>query len=153
MQIYTDPDSGSLGSSWYGNRIRVEPYLASDLDAPGGQWNDWTTGSGTDSLNWGDSSDGDFGGNIGSLDTLKSTSVLGGAGTDADGDAGVLFFTFGTGSGWANGFDGQIGPITVAFTNGTGTIINFEASTPVVPGPAGLAGLLGLAVVGRRRRR
>ncbi len=151
MQIYTNPYSGSPGSSWYGNRIQAEPYLASNLDAPGGQWNDWTTASGTNSLNWGDSSQGDFGAGLGSLDTLKSASVLDGSGTY--GDAGVLFFTFGTGSGWSNEFDGQIGPITVTFTNGTGTIINFEASTPVVPGPAGLAGLLGLAVVGRRRRR
>ena len=151
IQIYTNPYAGSPGSSWYGNRIQAEPYLGSNLDAPGGQWNEWTTNSGTNSLNWGDSSNGDFGPNIGGWDTLKSSSVLGGSGTY--GEAGVQFFTFGTGSGWANGFDGQIGPITVTFTNGTGTIINFEASTPVVPGPAGLAGLLGLAVVGRRRRR
>ena len=151
IQIYTNPYAGSPGSSWYGNRIQAEPYLASNLDAPGGQWNDWTTNSGTNSLNWGDSSNGDFGAGIGDWDTLTDTSVLDGSGTY--GDASGLFFTFGTGSGWANGFDGQIGPITVTFTNGTGTIINFEASTPVVPGPAGLAGLLGLAVVGRRRRR
>lgn len=151
IQIYTSPYAGSPGSSWYGNRIQAEPYLGANLDAPGGQWNDWTTNSGTNSLNWGDSSDGDFGAGIGNWADLKQTSVLGGSGTY--GDASVLFFTFGTGSGWANGFDGQIGPITVTFTNGTGTIINFEASTPVVPGPAGLAGLLGLAVVGRRRRR
>ena len=151
IQIYTDPYSGSPGSSWYGNRIQAEPYLASNLDAPGGQWNDWTINSGTNSLNWGDSSNGDFGAGLGDWATLKDTSVLDGSGTY--GEAGVLFFTFGTGSGWANGFDGQIGPITVTFNNGTGTIINFEASTPVVPGPAGLAGLLGLVVVGRRRRR
>ena len=151
IQIYTTPYAGSPGSSWYGNRIQAEPYLASNLDARGDQWNKWTTNSGTNSLNWGDSSNGDFGAGIGDWDTLTDASVLGGSGTY--GDAGVLFFTFGTGSGWANGFDGQIGPITVTFNNGTGTIIDFEASTPVVPGPAGLAGLLGLAVVGRRRRR
>ena len=151
MQIYTNPYSGSPGSAWYGNRIQAEPYLASDLDAPGGQWNDWTTNGGTNSLNWGDSSNGDFGAGIGDWATLKDTSVLGGSGTYDD--AGVLFFTFGTGSGWANGFDGQIGPITVIFNNGTGTIINFEASTPAVPGPAGLAGILGAGLLGRRRRR
>jgi len=150
IQIYTDPYAGSPGSEWYGNRIQAEPYLASNIDAPAGEWNEWTTGSGVNSLNWGDSSQNDFGPNIGGWDTLKSSSVLGGSGTY--GEAGVQFFTFGTGSGWANGFDGEIGPITVTFNDGTGTIIEFAASTPV-PGPAGLAGLVGLAVVGRRRRR
>ena len=146
VQIYTTPYAGSPGSSWYGNRIQAEPYLASNVNAPADQWNDWTTESGvTNSLNWGDSSNGDFGASLGSWDTLKSTSVLDGSGTY--GDAGVLFFTFGTGSGWADGFDGQISPITVNFTDGTGTIINF------VPSPPALAGLLGLGLAGRRRRR
>ena len=150
IQIYTDPYTDSPGSSWYGNRIQAEPYLASNIDAPAGEWNEWTTASGINSLNWGDSYENDFGANIGGWDALKSSSVLGGSGTY--GEAGVQRFTFGTGSGWAAGFNGEIGPITVTFNNGTGTIIDFAASTPV-PGPAGLAGLVGLAVVGRRRRR
>ncbi|MCP4011999.1 MAG: hypothetical protein GY728_02705 [Phycisphaeraceae bacterium] len=150
IQIYTDPYTDSPGSSWYGNRIQAEPYLASNIDAPAGEWNEWTTASGINSLNWGDSSENDFGANIGGWDALKSSSVLGGSGTY--GEAGVQRFTFGTGSGWAEGFNGEIGPITVTFNNGTGTIIDFAASTPV-PGPAGLTGLVGLAVVGRRRRR
>ena len=150
IQIYTDPYVGSPGSEWYGNRIQAEPYLASNIDAPADEWNGWTTDSGVNSLNWGDSSEEDYGANIGGWDTLTSSSVLGGSGTY--GEAGVMLFSFGTGSLWAPGFDGEIGPITVTFNNGTGTIIEFAASTPV-PGPAGLAGLVGLAVVGRRRRR
>ena len=151
MQIYTDPYAGSPGSDWYGNRIQAEPYLATNLDAPGGQWNDWTTNGSTNALNWGDSSNGNFGAGIGNWADLKQTSVLDGSGTY--GEAGVQFFTFGTGSGWSDGFDGQIGPITVIFNNGTGTIINFGESTPAVPGPAGLAGVLGAGLLGRRRRR
>ena len=144
VQIYTAPYAGSPGSNWYGNRIQAEPYLASNVDAPADEWNDWTTDSGTNSLNWGDSSEGGFGAGIGSWSDLQSTSVSGGSGTY--GEAAVLFFTFGTGSGWADGFTGQISPITVNFTNGTGTIVNF------VPAPSALAGILGLGLAVRRRR-
>lgn len=151
IQIYTDPYSGSPGSSWYGNRVQAEPYLGSNLDAPADQWNTWSTDAGTNQLNWGDSSSGDFGAGLGSFDDFKSAGVMGGSGTY--GDAGILYFTFGTGSAWANGFEGLLGPITIVFTDGTSTVISFGASTPVVPSPLGAAALAGLGLAARRRRR
>ena len=151
IQIYTTPYEGSPGSSWYGNRVQAEPYLGSSIDAPGGQWNTWSTETGTNQLNWGDSSNGDFGASLGSFESFKAAGVMGGSATY--GDAGILSFTFGTGSGWAAGFDGQLGPITIGLRNGSSTIIAFAASIPVVPGPVGLATLAGLACLGSRRRR
>lgn len=150
IQIYTDPYTGSPGSSWYGNRVQAEPYLASNLDAPANQWNIFSTDAGTNQLNWGDSSNNDFGAGLGSFADFKAASVMGGSGTYAD--AGILSFTFGIGSGWASGFDGQIGPITILMTNGDSTVITMGA-IPVVPGPAAVAGLAGLGLVARRRRR
>ena len=147
IQMYTDPYAGS---GWYGNRVQAEPYLASNLEAPADQWNTFSTDAGTNQLNWGDSSNNDFGAGLGSFDAFKATDVMGGSGTY--GDAGILFFTFGTGSGWADGFLGEIGPITIDFTNGDRTIIAM-GSTPAVPGPAAAVALAGLGLVTRRRRR
>lgn len=150
IQIYTDAYAGSPGSSWYGNRVQAEPYLGSNLDAPADQWNTWSTDAGINQLNWGDSSSGDFGAGLGAFADFKAASVMGGSGTY--GDAGILYFTFGIGSGWADGFDGQLGPITINLINGDSTVIAF-GSTPVVPGPVAAVALAGLGLVTRRRRR
>ena len=77
IQIYTDAYAGSPGSSWYGNRVQAEPYLGSNLDAPADQWNTWSTDAGTNQLNWGDSSSGDFGAGLGSFADFKAASVMG----------------------------------------------------------------------------
>ena len=132
-------------------RLTAESIGATTIDAPRGRWNTWSTETGTNQLDWGDSSGGDLGASPGSFERLKAAGVVGGSA--AYGDAGILSFTFGTGSGWAAGFDGQLGPITIGLRNGSSQIIAFAASIPVVPGPVGLATLAGISCLGSRRRR
>ena len=131
LQIYTE---GEL-NGWYESRLNAEPYLADHDNVSVGNWNNWsTTPSLTNTLKWGDSSPSggsDFGANIGYFSTLMTTTVNGGTGTY--GEAVMKYFTFGTGSGWANGFDGEIGHMTINLTNGNSTKIIF--GDPPVPPP------------------
>ena len=128
LQIYTE---GTL-NGWYESRLNAEPYLADHDNVSVGNWNNWSTVNSSDNtLKWGDSSPpaNDFGPNIGDFATLQTHPVYNGAG-EKYGDAVIKFFTVSTGSAWANGFDGEIGPITINLTNGNSTKIIFGDPAP-----------------------
>jgi len=152
FHIYTAPYDGSPGAGWYGNRINAEPYFSENLNAPADQWNQWQTGEGEDNrLRFYDSSNNDFGGyDDGFLSDLTS---------DPDyADQQVLFFSFATGSAWADSFTGLLDGFEMTLTDNSYAAINFEAHDGVgdpavipVPPAAGLI-LLGMAGMGLRRK-
>lgn len=132
VQIYTMPYAGSPGSTWYGNRIQSEPYLALNKSAPAGDWNTWSTDPGVNELQWGDSSSGDFGAKQGAWSTLQTTELLGSS-TETYAEQEILYFTIGTASGWGQAFTGEIAPIKVNWTNGCQTIIHFGGFSNAAP--------------------
>ena len=135
LQIYTDASGSPPLNGWYESRLNAEPYLADHDNVSVGNWNNWSTVDSSDNtLKWGDSSPpaNDFGPNKGDFATLKATAVYNGTGTY--GEAVIKFFTFATGSAWANGFDGEIGPITINLTNGNSTKIIFGDPPPTATG-------------------
>ena len=125
--IYTAPYDRSPGG-WYGNRVQAEPYFSANPNAPANQWTTWSTRVGTNQLRWGDSSSGDFSDNIGVFSTLKTSDVEGGTGTY--GDAEIKYFSFGTGSEWADGFTGELGTLHITLTNGDIIEINMGEPEP-----------------------
>lgn len=146
LQIYTEPYNGSPGSSWYGNRINAEPYFSQNLNAPANTWNMWDTEEGADNrLRFFDSSTGYFGSYTdGFLQDLTS---------DADyADQGVLYFSGGVGSAWADGFTGYLDGLTVTLADGSEGRVDFAA----VPEPATMSllalGIGGLAFIRKRRK-
>lgn len=150
FQMYTDPYDGSPGSSWYGNRINAEPYFSENLNDPAGEWNQWTTDAGGDNrLRFYDSSSGYFGGySDGFLSDLTSDSNYQ--------DQYIKYIVVGTGSGWADGFEGQIDGLLIALTDESFAEVDFEATA--IPEPAtliiwSLLGFLGIAASWYRKRR
>ncbi|MEX0886372.1 MAG: hypothetical protein WD009_08030 [Phycisphaeraceae bacterium] len=142
LHIYTDPYAGSPGSAWYGNRINTEPYFAQNLDAPADQWNEWVTDADEDNrLRFYDSSTGYFGSYTdGFLQDLVNDPAYA--------DQSILTFALAIGSGWADGFTGQVDGLTITLADSTTATVNME----VIPlPPAALAGLALLGAVGLGR--
>ncbi len=137
FQMYTNPYSGSPGSSWYGNRINAEPYFSEELVETPGAWTKWQTELGLNNrLRFYDSSSGYFG------------SYTDGFLSDLTSDVNyqsqtIMYLVVGTGTGWAAGFDGYIDGLQIELTNGDIANINFEP----VPEP-GTFILLGLGILG-----
>jgi hypothetical protein len=144
LQIYTIKETGDPGS-WYGYRINSEPYFSQNLNAPAGQWNQWTSDGTTNKLRFYDSTSGYFGGyNDGFLSDIQTSFS----------SKGILLLGIGTGSGWASGFTGQVDGLRIKLKNGEVANVNLEA----IPEPASLlvwtlVGGVGMIVAARRRNK
>jgi len=109
LQIYTEPDGVDDKASWYGYRLTAEPYFAESLDAPGGEWVQWSTTSGDNQLTFFDDSYVGYGfyGGQPTLGELQSGSIdwsarkSGAPSTNIDyGSEVIKYVTFQTGSGY-----------------------------------------------------
>jgi hypothetical protein len=128
LNIYTKPYAGDISTAtWYGDRIGTEPYFASGLNDPAGQWNQWTTDGTSNRLRFFESTAGYFGSYT---DPDWATFVAGNAlsGQPYAGHE-VLYFSVQTGSAWANGFTGKVDGVRIELTDGSVATINFENPT------------------------
>lgn len=126
LTIYTKPFSGSPGSSWYGERINSEPYFSVDMADPADTWNQWSTGGANNRLRFYDSSNGYFGAYT---DPTWDTFVAGfGLVGETYSTQEVMLFAISTGSGWTDGFIGQVDGLRVELYDGSVATLNLEAS-------------------------
>lgn len=129
LQIYTKPYDGDISpASWYGERITAEPYFSVNLDAPVDTWNQWTTDDATNTLRFFDSALGYFGGYADpTWDTYVAGNALSGQPLAT---REILYVTIQTGSGWADGFEGQVDGLVIELTDDSNGTVNFEAEIP-----------------------
>lgn len=167
LTIYTTPDDESDDASWYGRRLTFEGLYANNFSTPASTWNTYQTGTGTNQVTM---YDGNRGGNLGfygaptladiqagpiDWDQVPGSGVVSSDSIDYGAES-VKFIAIETGSGWANGFTGNLDAfsIQVGGSINSTTLVDFEA----VPEPSGIA-LASTALVGaagyaiRRKRR
>ncbi|MCR4428193.1 MAG: PKD domain-containing protein [Caldiserica bacterium] len=134
LVIYSQTD-GSNDHGWYGYKLIAEPYFSESLNAPSGQWNEWSTDPGTNQLTFFDPDTiGSFGFygqptlqdiQNGPIDwnsyknTLPETSI-------DYGNEVVKYISFQTASNWTTGFSGCIDAISISLTDGTVVNIDLE---------------------------
>ncbi|HQN49269.1 MAG TPA: invasin domain 3-containing protein, partial [Caldisericia bacterium] len=135
LVIYTKPD-GINDNNWYGYRLIAEPYYSENINAPADSWIEWTTDSG--SSNHLRFYDPDTTGSYGSytdpfLQNIQQGPINwkiyynGYPETNIDyGSEKILWFSFQTGSGWTNNFDGYLDGIIINFKNGNSLTIDLE---------------------------
>ena len=145
LTLYTEPDGVDDAASWYGRRLTFEPYLSRGLDAPAGQWNQWSTAEdGENVLTFYDSAPlpsaiqyGFYGqptlaeAQAGAVDwsaLVPSSYESSTSSTPFDyGSEEIKSIVLATGSGWADDFLGYFDGLRVRLTDGTDVTIDFEA--------------------------
>lgn len=129
LQLYTEQDGDDDKGSWYGYRITAEPYFAQDLDAPGGEWIEWSTSDGDNQLTFFDDAYVGFGfyGGQPTLDELQAGSIdwsdrkSGAQSTDIDyGQETIKYITFQTGSGYPDSFEAFLDTIEIGISTSPG---------------------------------
>lgn len=134
FSIYTKPFPGDLSTpTWYGGRFGAEPYFSRDISDPANTWNNWTTDGAANQLRFFESTAGAPGANFGSYtdpdwDTFKNGNHLGTSVSRSSQE--VLDLRVSTGTGWANGFTGQLDGIRIELTDGSTATIDLEANLP-----------------------
>ncbi len=172
LQIYTAADGPNNDASWYGHRLNLEPYFSQNRSEPDNTWVKWSTDGATNKLRVFDANRGDGQAIYGTYSDPFLSDLTGGTINWNDYYNGYVDQTFdyrsekiayvslSTGSGWADGFTGQVDGLSINWNAGDAsqtTNVNFEASNAqAVPEPSALAmfglGLLGLGVLVRRGR-
>ena len=158
LTIYTAPRTGGE-TSWYGNRLILEPYLAANYSNPANQWNTFSTALGTDQLRVDDTalsaSLGFYGeptlANVQSGAITWSTYFAGGSSTPITyGSQNIEAIVLSTASGWAAGFNGLVDNVNINTSQG-----NVQFDLEAVPEPTTLAllgfGLAGLVLIRKRK--
>jgi hypothetical protein len=147
--VYTAPYSGGE-TSWYGNRLILEPYVGNNLtpaSTAANQWNTFSTGAGVNQLTVSDSA---LAGNLGfygqpTLANIQSGPVTwsayipGGSSTPVNyGSMNIKGIVLSTGTGWAAGFTGLVDDVNINSTQG-----NAQINLEPVPEPTTMAMLVG----------
>jgi hypothetical protein len=138
--IYTKKHTGqALSTNFYGVRLGLEPYFATNLTDPANTWNQWTTFGATNQLRVYESTAGATGANFGSYsDPDWFTRVAGNSLTGPSGGGEplatqpILYFSVQTGSGTAAGFTGRLDGYRIELFDGSIANINFEATNQIV---------------------
>jgi hypothetical protein len=130
LTIYTKPFAGDVSTpTWYGARIGSEPYFAANLNDPPDTWNQWSTDGATNTLRFFESTAGAPGADFGAYDDpfFDDFVMMNSLGTSVPYAAqDVLFFSLQTGSGWADGFTGQLDGLQIVLMDGSVATVNFE---------------------------
>ncbi|MGO8747642.1 MAG: hypothetical protein ACLQNE_16850 [Thermoguttaceae bacterium] len=108
LQIYTTPQTSGDYGSWYHDILNAEPYLANNLNAPTGQWNEWQTGSGPNQLTFG--INGNQNGAYGDP-TLSSVRTNSAYDTQT-----IAWLSLATATKWQSGFTGQVDGLSFTVT-------------------------------------
>lgn len=134
LQIYTKPYDGDTSpASWYGERITAEPYFSENLVDPVDTWNEWSTDGASNKLRFFDSAENYYGGYADpTWDTYVAGPALSGFPLAT---REILYVTIQTGSGWADGFEGQVDGLTIELDDDTSGTVNFEAEVPDTTAP------------------
>lgn len=158
LLIYTNKQAGD--PSWYHTRLNAEPYLTG-AGNPAGVWTEWSTNDPSHPLRFYDANrDGGIYGTYGdpTLAEIQGTATLNWHNfypsypvTSLDyAPETISYFSWQTGSGWANGFTGLIDGLDIQLKNGEDVKVNLEA----VPEPSAILFLVTtVAAVGFRLRR
>ncbi len=130
LVLYTEPYAGDLSTAtWYGDRYGAEPYFSANLDDPADMWNTWSTDGATNTLRFYESTAGAPGATFGAYDDPHWDAFKDGSSLGSTSERGTREFsgiTVSTGSGWANGFQGQLDGLVITLTDGSTATVNFE---------------------------
>jgi hypothetical protein len=132
--IYTMPYDGSPGSSWYGDRLTLEPEYSLNKNEVADTWTKWSTDIGDNQLTLFDSVRGNFGFyHPPTLDLIQSGDVdwsnyPNSGTTDVVNYATqqVKGISFGTGSAWDTQMLAYLDSITITLKNGESTVIDLD---------------------------
>lgn len=133
LNIYTIPYTGG-DSSWYGNRLTLEPLYANNYSPMASAWNKWTTDAGSNQITLFDSNHGPAG--FYGAPTLSdiqagaikwSDWVAGGDSTPIDyASQTVKYIVLATGNPWASGFAGNVDALTIELKGGGLVTLDLE---------------------------
>jgi hypothetical protein len=129
-QFYTN----GTAHGWYGERVNAEPYFSEDLTETPGEWTQWQTAAGDPNrLRFFDS-------NL-SLGSYTDGFLQDMTNDPFYADQSIMLFGLGTGTGWAQGFDGRLDGLTIELVSGETATFNFVSgntfitATPSTSGP------------------
>lgn len=129
LVVYTKPYAGQLLGGWYGVRLGMEPYFATNLSDIPNEWNEWSTAGPVNQLRVFESTYNYFGSySDPTWQVMKGqTSLAGSRGPGVPyASQPIRFFSVQTGSGTATGFTGQVDGLKVVLTDGSVANVNFE---------------------------
>jgi hypothetical protein len=152
LLIYTVAQPGD--TSWYHSRLNAEPYLTGAGDAAN-TWTQWSTNDPSNPLRFYDANrDGGIYGTYTdpTLATIQGTTTLTWPGSPSTSlnynPEQILYFSWQTGSAWANGFTGLIDGLDITLKDGEDAKVNLEA--PEASSVVLLAMMLGIVGLGVR---
>lgn len=131
-------NEGDLSTStWYGDRIRAEPYFAIAINDPANTWNKWSTDGTENRLRFFESTEGATGANYGSYNDpdWQEFITLNALSNQPYDSREVLYFSLQTASAWANGFTGRLDGLRIELKDGSVATVNFEATLTDVTSP------------------
>jgi hypothetical protein len=152
LVVYTAPiPGGNNETSWYGNRLILEPYLADNYSNPGNQWVTWSTAPGANQLRFDDDgltrNQGFYNeptlANIQSGPIAWSAYYPGASPTPVSyGSLNIEGIVISTASRWAAGFDGLVDNVNI--NSGQG---NVQFDLEPVPEPTTMTILIAGALL------